>query len=101
MRKWPLEWVLTPLEKLFEQLHYCFGSLMSSPSLTLPFEPALDELTQMQLRVARRADEIATQSDRATPLNIHCWLLAEAELWRMIDSMEKFHPEAVPFRRAS
>ena len=51
-------------------------------STVLPFEPPLDELSQLQLRVARRADEIAWASRLASGLNLHCWLLAEAEVWR-------------------
>jgi hypothetical protein len=39
-----------------------------------------DALSQLQLRVARRADELARDSKIATPLNLHCWLMAESEL---------------------
>jgi hypothetical protein len=39
-----------------------------------------DELSQLQLRVARRADEIVRDSAFVTPLNLHCWFMAEYEL---------------------
>jgi hypothetical protein len=38
-----------------------------------------DELTQLQLRVARRADELVRENRVATPMNLHCWLMAEFE----------------------
>jgi hypothetical protein len=38
-----------------------------------------DELTQLQLRVARRADELARGNRVVTPMNLHCWLMAEFE----------------------
>lgn len=40
-----------------------------------------NELTSLQLRVARRADELARLQRYPTPLNIHCWLQAEVEMW--------------------
>jgi hypothetical protein len=39
-----------------------------------------DALSQLQLRVARRADELARDSKITTPRNLHCWFLAESEL---------------------
>lgn len=39
-----------------------------------------DELTLLQLRVARRADEIARELPIQTSLNLHCWLIAETEM---------------------
>jgi len=39
-----------------------------------------DALSQLQLRVARRADELVRDSKVATPLNLHCWFAAESEL---------------------
>jgi hypothetical protein len=39
-----------------------------------------DPLSQLQLLVARRADDLALHARFATPLNLHCWLLAESEL---------------------
>jgi hypothetical protein len=41
----------------------------------LPF----DALSQLQLRVARRADELARDSKFVTPLNHLCWFMAESE----------------------
>jgi hypothetical protein len=43
-------------------------------------ELSSDALAQLQLRVARRADELARDSKLTTPLNLHCWFLAESEL---------------------
>jgi hypothetical protein len=43
-----------------------------------PSEP--DELMLLQLRVARRADEIARERPIQTSLNLHCWLIAETEM---------------------
>jgi hypothetical protein len=42
---------------------------------------AVDELSRLQLLVARRADEIARDSTISTPLNLHCWLVAESEVF--------------------
>jgi hypothetical protein len=39
-----------------------------------------DELSQLQLRVARRADELARDGNMGASLGLHCWLLAESEL---------------------
>jgi hypothetical protein len=39
-----------------------------------------DMLSQLQLRIARRADELVRESKIATPLNLHCWFAAESEL---------------------
>jgi hypothetical protein len=43
-------------------------------------ELSSDALSQLQLRVARRADELVRDSKVTTPLNLHCWLMAESEL---------------------
>jgi hypothetical protein len=43
-------------------------------------EVPADALSQLQLRIARRADELARNSDVVTPRNSHCWFLAETEL---------------------
>ena len=43
-------------------------------------EQVSDPLAQLQLCVARRADELARDSKFATPLNLHCWLAAELEV---------------------
>jgi hypothetical protein len=40
----------------------------------------LDALSQLQLRVARRADQLALEIKIPTPMNLHCWLMAESEL---------------------
>lgn len=42
----------------------------------------LDELSALQLRVARRADQLVTTSSYGTASNFHCWFLAEAEIWK-------------------
>jgi hypothetical protein len=42
----------------------------------------LDELSQFELSVARRADEIAHADGNQTIFNLHCWLLAETEVCR-------------------
>lgn len=39
-----------------------------------------DALSRLQLRVARRADELARDTKIVTPLNLHCWMMAESEL---------------------
>lgn len=40
-----------------------------------------DPLSQLEWRVARRADEIAHARNVEAPLNLHCWLVAEMEVW--------------------
>jgi hypothetical protein len=40
-----------------------------------------DPLSQLEWRVARRADEIAHARKVEAPLNLHCWLVAETEVW--------------------
>jgi hypothetical protein len=39
-----------------------------------------DSLLTLQLRVARRADELARARAEPAGLNLHCWLLAEREV---------------------
>jgi hypothetical protein len=43
-------------------------------------EVPADALSQLQLRIAQRADELARECEVVTPLNLHCWLMAEIEL---------------------
>lgn len=52
---------------------------ISAPVVPLLSEPG-DELFTLQLRVARKADELALTRRAGAGLNLHCWLLAEAEL---------------------
>ena len=47
--------------------------------LPQPAKPPADPLLELQLRVARRADEIA-RSQSSSPESSHCWLLAETEV---------------------
>ena len=44
-------------------------------------ESLTDPLSQLEWRVARRADEIAHARHVTAPLNLHCWLVAEREIW--------------------
>ena len=39
-----------------------------------------DALTDLQFRIARRADEIAATLPARTGLNLYCWLKAEHEV---------------------
>jgi len=39
-----------------------------------------DALLQLQLRIARRADEIAREKNFEKQASSHCWLLAESEV---------------------
>jgi hypothetical protein len=39
-----------------------------------------DPLSLLQLRIARRADELVRDSEVVTPLNLHCWIMAESEI---------------------
>jgi hypothetical protein len=39
-----------------------------------------DTLLELQLRVARRADELARDCATMAGLNLHCWLSAEREI---------------------
>jgi hypothetical protein len=41
---------------------------------------ASDELSMLELRIARRADELVSHNRFATPLNLHCWFMAESEI---------------------
>jgi hypothetical protein len=43
--------------------------------------PLSDELSRLQLRVALRADELVRESSVITPLNLHCWFMAESEIF--------------------
>jgi hypothetical protein len=49
-----------------------------SPSSPEEADPLLD----LEMRVARRADELARANTLSTGLNLHCWLVAEAEVLR-------------------
>jgi hypothetical protein len=40
-----------------------------------------DPLLDLQLRVARRADAIATGQPKMPGLDLHCWLVAEREVF--------------------
>jgi hypothetical protein len=42
--------------------------------------PTDDALSQLQLRIAQRADELVQDSKVLTPLNLHCWFIAESEV---------------------
>lgn len=44
--------------------------------------PEADPLLDLEMRVARRADELARSQAMPTGLNLHCWLVAEAEVLR-------------------
>jgi hypothetical protein len=46
-----------------------------------------DALTEIELRVARRADELARERETHTPLDLDCWLLAEAEVMRTFSAI--------------
>jgi hypothetical protein len=48
--------------------------------LTPPSELPDDTLLELQLRVARRADEIARSQKSFSSESSHCWLLAETEV---------------------
>jgi hypothetical protein len=54
-----------------------YGTLMDP---VRPFGLARDALLELQLSVARRADELARTQKPGTSMNLHCWLLAEAEI---------------------
>lgn len=52
-------------------------------------------MLDLELRVARRADELARTQQGRSGLNLHCWLVAEAEVFReQISSREKSMPTA-------
>lgn len=43
--------------------------------------PSIDDaLADLELAVARRADQLAQSGLCSTPLNLHCWLQAEQEI---------------------
>jgi hypothetical protein len=54
-----------------------------------------DELTQLELRIARRADELAARGFGCTRLKLSCWLQAEEELLGRLLGIEdkRFVPE--------
>jgi hypothetical protein len=47
----------------------------------IPSIPA-DPLTEIELRIARRADELARECEVHTSMDLQCWLRAEAEILR-------------------
>lgn len=56
---------------------------LPEPALTVPGAAvAPDLLTDIQLRVARRADELARARRAHTSLDLDCWLIAETEVLR-------------------
>lgn len=56
-------------------------SFPDTPSLATHRETFEDPLEDLQLRVARRADELAAAvASSRTPLNLLCWLQAEEEI---------------------
>lgn len=50
----------------------------------------LARLTELQLKVARRADELARAGGWGTNLNLGCWLQAELEI--LPEHIEDFAP---------
>lgn len=48
----------------------------------LSVNPETSELDELELRIARRADQLAVTCPGPTRLNLRCWLLAEAEVLR-------------------
>jgi hypothetical protein len=52
-------------------------------------DPAIDFssdlLSHLQLRIARRADELVRDCKVLTPLNLHCWFTAESEIMKDTD----------------
>lgn len=63
-----------------EDLHY--PRVVEKPSFVLSPVVSRDALSALQLRVAQRADEIARERTRHTALDLECWLIAEAEIFR-------------------
>lgn len=57
-----------------------------------------DPLTQLQLQVARRADELAARGSAHPPLYLLCWMQAEDEILRQhrIPAPEPESPPADP-----
>lgn len=51
-----------------------------SPEATIPSEP----LAELELQIARRADELAATRVARSSLNLVCWLQAEQEIWEPI-----------------
>lgn len=58
-----------------------------------------DGLLTLQLRVARRADELARARVEFGRLNLHCWLLAEREVLRETLNDWMAEPTAQPFAK--
>jgi hypothetical protein len=42
--------------------------------------PVDDPLVDIQLQIARKADELAARPGMGTSFDLHCWLLAEREI---------------------
>lgn len=49
-------------------------------------DASYDALLDLQLRVARRADELTKAPANAAPLQLECWLQAEAEIFSSLES---------------
>lgn len=65
------------------------ASFPSARSISEPHETqqsAEDSLVDLQLRIARRADELAAATHGRTPLNLLCWLQAEEEILHRLRS---------------
>lgn len=59
---------------------------MKSPAPAAESGLSLDDLLVIQLRVARRADELVSTGSQGTASNFHCWFLAEAEVWKTLSN---------------
>lgn len=57
-------------------------------------DPGYDALLDLQLRVARRADELAKAPANDAPLPLECWLQAEAEIFAEFGSSTASHAHA-------
>ncbi len=59
--------------------HFCSSLLAMNPYSSTDSTP--DTLMELELRVARRADELTRTSSMEAPLSLECWLRAEAEIF--------------------
>jgi hypothetical protein len=58
-------------------------------SIAPPAESSLDVLTDLEVRIARRADQIAAVQPACPGSNLFCWLAAEQEILATADYLDR------------
>lgn len=77
--------------------HPAFSRGMHTATVNGDAPHAGDDLFNLELAIARRADELARTHGGKGGLNLHCWCLAEREIFgKSMRDPTPIHPSEVP-----